>query len=305
MDNRTKRFITILAICLLLICVSACGMEPTTDSGIVFTNIQNSETLGVDVFDQGAYWIKSLDEYKQLGLAKKYEESFFEDKALFVLAIEWPNYGDKRTLTAVPIIEDGTLYPVINIHNDSDLASPAFTTTIMIAEVDKEYADMPVGEPRFTYSGKGYDYKNQFVFHRVSYVNPGEAHELQKLGYGIHWVKTYEEYRNLEWEGYLDEAFFEDNVLLFIKTEWSSSTPSITLIREPVVEGNVYHPVLNVHVKRDTFDEAMSTSIIYVKVEKKYEDVTIGDIKFSYSGSFYEKEENKQHNFYVEMTENK
>ncbi len=305
MNNRIKRIIAIMIGCVLLLLVSACGTESTTDSEVVFTNIRNSEMTSWDKFEDGTYWIKSLDEYRQLGLAKEYEAEFFEDKVLFVLKIEWMNTGDRRTLTATPVIEDGTLYPVIDVHNDSGEVTPASTTTIMLAEADRKYADMPVGEARFTYSGKGYDYKNQLVFHIVNYVNRQDAHQLQKLDYGVHWIKTYEEYCSLEWEGYLDKEFFDNNVLLFIKTEWSSSTPSITLNREPVVEGDVYHPVLNVHVKRDTYDKERTTSVIYAEVDKKFQDVTIGDIKFSFSGSFYEKEENKQHSFYVDMTENK
>lgn len=311
MDNRIKKvFLVSVSSIFLVFCITACGSNSGTESsdGVddtqsesIFQNIVNLEYVNYDGIFEGAQWVKSLDEYNALGLNKEYNDDFFKNRILFVLKMDWSSTGPNRTLVENPVLEEGTLFPVINIHSDSGTSSPAFTTTVMIAEVEKKYASMSLGEIKFTYSGKGYDYMNQLIFHYVEYKNP---EELQKLEYGIHWIKTYKEYCDLEWEGSLTEEYFEKYALLFIKTKWTSSTPSITLIREPIVEGDVYHPVLNVHIKKDSVDDIMQTSVICVRVEKKYENVIIGELRFSYSGSFYEKEENKQYNFYYPTINN-
>lgn len=331
MDNRIKRLITILAICLLLVCVSACGMEPTTDDAnptpsptatatpaptpepqdeSIFSNIQNIKTNNSKNVAYGAYWIETLEEYNSLGMDKAYDESFFRDKALFVLKTEWTSGTPDVTLLPSPMIEDGVLCPVVNVHLDQDVVDCAMMTMVMTAEVDKEYAEMPIGQMKLSFSGSFYengDYSHDFLcwYGRTFWeIEEVDAERLQALDYGIHWINTLDEYNSLGLDKEYSEHFFSIHSLLVVKTEWGSCTPVKTLLPDPIIEDGVLHPVINVHLDQDDVNDAMMTTVMIAWAEKEYAEMPLGELRISFSGSFYEKEENKQHNFYVEMDGN-
>lgn len=317
MDNRIKRLITILAICLLLVCVSACGMEPTTDDGTptpsptatatptptpepqdesIFSNIKNIKTKNSQNVAFGAYWIDTLDEYNSLGLEEEYDESFFMDKALFVLKTDWTSGTPDVTLLPNPMIENGVLCPVVNVHLDQGDVNAIMMTMVMTAEVDKEYAEMPIGQMKLSFSGSFYengDYSNDFLYlygRAFWEIEEVDAERLETLDYGIHWINTLDEYNSLGLDKEYSEHFFSIYSLLVVKTEWGSCTPKVTLLPDPIIEDGVLHPVINVHLDSDVVEDLMMTTVMIALADKEYAEMPLGEVRFTYSGNVYEGE---------------
>lgn len=146
MDNRIKRIIIALVVCLILPCLAACGSESTLDA-CVFRNITYVEYTDLENIEHGVYWIETLEEYEALGLDKEYDKKFFKDNVLLLVKTQWNDSGPDRTLLDEPVIENDVLYPVISTYSyPGMMSSTAIETTVMIAEADKKYAEMTLGD---------------------------------------------------------------------------------------------------------------------------------------------------------------
>lgn len=126
------------------------GTFERKDKVKIFENIKLRENNSLKEEQFGAYWVKSLDEYKALGVGNMYDASFFEEKALFVAVVEWGNYDTDRCLSAFPRIEGNTIYPTIITYTfDGKATGDLMQITVMIAEVDKEYTNFEIAEIEF------------------------------------------------------------------------------------------------------------------------------------------------------------
>ena len=126
------------------------GTFERKDKVKIFENIKLRENNSLKEEQFGAYWVKSLDEYKALGVGSMYDASFFEEKALFVAVVEWGNYDTDRCLSAFPRIEGNTIYPTIITYTfDGKATGDAIQVTVMTAEVDKEYTNFEIAEIEF------------------------------------------------------------------------------------------------------------------------------------------------------------
>lgn len=191
MGNRIEKIFLGVVLCLLLVCITACSPEQTTgltgiatptpepQGGIatptpepqkenVFLNVQNIVSNDMDNINYGSCWVKTLEEYNSLGLKLDYEKSFFDDKVLFVIKTEWVSSSPIVTLNPCPDILNNVLHPIVNIHADGDVFDDAMMTMVMIAEVDKKYANLLIGDVKFTFSGDYYNNeenkKNTFYY---------------------------------------------------------------------------------------------------------------------------------------------
>lgn len=148
MDNRIKKFFIVLVVCFIIPCLSSCGKKLDL-SNCVFKNVTNIEYTDLENIEPGAYWIESLEEYEALGLDKEYDKKFFKDNAILLVKAEWNTSVpvEYRVLLDKPEIENGVIYPVItdNIYSGM-MSGHLFQITVMIAEVDKEYVKIPLGE---------------------------------------------------------------------------------------------------------------------------------------------------------------
>ncbi len=184
MDNRIERLVKVLVAILLIACIAGCSPGQITDLGAdvvtqtpeenatttpellresVFDNVTNISFYTNREADYGAYWIKTIEEYNNLRLDKEYDEDFFKDKALLVIKAEWESGTPTVTLNPNPVIEGNILYPVINVHMEGNAFDCAYMTSLMTAEVDKRYAEMLIGEIKFTFSGNYFDDKDNRI----------------------------------------------------------------------------------------------------------------------------------------------
>ena len=123
------------------------GTFERKDKVKIFENIKLRENNSLKEEQFGAYWVKSLDEYKALGIGSAYDASFFENKALFVVVVAW-DYYDDRYLGAYPRIEGNTIYPTITTYDfEGHVVGDATQVTVMTAEVDREYTNFEIAEP--------------------------------------------------------------------------------------------------------------------------------------------------------------